>query len=215
MMSPLHHGFKGWNHVVTKIIKTEFIICTVSYVSTVGLAFTVLIKIRSYDIHRHSQHGIDFSHPFRVSSCQVIVYGNDMDILACKAVQIGWKGCNKGFTLTGFHFRNIPLVKEDSSNHLDIENAQTKCSLAYFSCQGKGFREQIIQRFTVSGPCFKFLGLLNDFRFGKLFVLTFQTIDLDNKWLDGFQQSVIGRSKKLFRKVSDTQHLRITPTDYL
>ena len=53
---------------------------------------------------------IQWSHPFRVTLCQIVVHCNHVNTITGKCVQEHRQCCNKGFTFTGCHFGNFTLT---------------------------------------------------------------------------------------------------------
>ena len=76
------------HHVVPQIVKTEFVICTVSNIRVIGglsLFFTDTVDHAAY---RQAQEAIELSHPLRITLCQIVVDCYNMDALAFQRVQI-------------------------------------------------------------------------------------------------------------------------------
>ena len=79
------------------------------------------------------------SHPLGVTLCQVIVYGNDMNAITGKRIQISGAGRHQGLSFSRSHLRNTSLMKNDSTNQLYGEMFHTQLSLSRFSNGSKGF----------------------------------------------------------------------------
>ena len=63
---------------------------------------------------------IERSHPLGISFGEVIVDSNDMDTLACKSVEEYREGRNESLSFSGRHLRYLSLMKNDTSDKLDI-----------------------------------------------------------------------------------------------
>ena len=77
-MTALYHFFFMNNHVVTKIVETKFVICTVSNVSGICLTSFTVVKLVNNKSDTHTKITVNFSHPLAVTLSKIIVYGDNM-----------------------------------------------------------------------------------------------------------------------------------------
>ena len=97
-------------HVVAQIIKTQLIVGRIGDVRRIGLCFFGLRLLGVNDAGRHAQRAIDLAHPFRITSCQIIVHGHDMNAAPRQCIQIGRESGHEGLALTRFHLGNVATV---------------------------------------------------------------------------------------------------------
>ncbi len=107
-------------HVVMKIIESEFGVCAISYVAIILLAPFIDILAVLNDANCQSQIFIDLTHPFGVTTGQVIVDSDDMHTSSHQSIEIDRHGGNERLTLTGGHLCNLALVQDNSAKKLDI-----------------------------------------------------------------------------------------------
>ena len=109
------------NHVVAQIVKAHLVVCSVCDVCGIGFSSFLGVKAVDNKADGEAEEAINLSHPLAVTPCKVIVDGDDMNALSGQCVEIGRKGCNKGFTLAGFHFGNSALVENNAALKLNGE----------------------------------------------------------------------------------------------
>ena len=68
-----------------------------------------------------------------------------MDALAGKGIEVGRQGGDQRFALAGLHFRNAPLMQNDTAHDLNGEVTHTKDAVGGFAAGGKGFRQNILK----------------------------------------------------------------------
>ncbi len=84
------------------------------------------------------------THPLRVTVCQVIVYGNDMDALSLQGIQVCRQRRHQRLTFTCFHLSDTSLVKDDAADQLHpvmLHIQYTSCGLPHGS---KCLRQQVV-----------------------------------------------------------------------
>ena len=144
-MSPLHHVLLIDCHVVTQIIKAEFIVGTVGDICFIHHLALIRRHIMDNQSHGHAQEAVHLAHPFTVSFCQIVIDGDDMYAFARNGIQIRRQCCYQCLAFTGFHFRNTSLMQDDTADNLYpvMPHAQnTPCCLTH---GGKCLRQQVIQ----------------------------------------------------------------------
>ena len=92
------------NHIVTKIVKSHFVICTVGNICSISFATCFVILFVNNQTHRQSKEVIELAHPLTVTLCKIVIDGYDMHTFARKSIKVCRKGCNQSFTFTCFHF---------------------------------------------------------------------------------------------------------------
>ena len=90
MVFTLHHFLRGMYHVVTEVVKAEFVIGAIRDIREIRFSafFTVgLVFVNT--IHRNTQPFEDCSVPFLVTTGQVIVHRYDMHPFTRKGIKVG------------------------------------------------------------------------------------------------------------------------------
>ena len=141
MVATLNKLGQGVHHVVTKVIKTEFVIGAVGDVGIVG-GFT-LFRCHVGQDHAdfQTQEPVDAPHPFRVTLGQVIVDGDHMHALAFQGIQVGRQHTGQGFSFTGAHFGNTTEVECCTTHDLHKVVFLTQHSVRGFAGYCEGFVE--------------------------------------------------------------------------
>ena len=63
---------------------------------------------------------IEWSHPLRVTLCEVVVHGYYVNTVTCQCVEEYRTGCYQCLTLTSRHLGNLTLMKHDTTEELYI-----------------------------------------------------------------------------------------------
>ena len=108
-------------HVITQVIESKFIVCTEGNIRKVRLSsffgvWTVFIDA----IHAQSVELVQWTHPFGVTFCQVIIDRYDVYSFSRKCIQVNRKCCHQGFSFSCLHFRNISFVQDSATHQLNI-----------------------------------------------------------------------------------------------
>src|SRR3989338_9437663 len=77
---------------------------------------TIIVK----DPNAKSKKMVNLSHPHGISARKIIIDGYHMDALSRNRVGVCGKRGYQCFTFTGFHLRNIPLMKNYSAQKLNV-----------------------------------------------------------------------------------------------
>ena len=149
MVPALDHVFDTELQIITQIIKAEFIVGAVGHVCLIGKTAAFIRQIAGDTADGHPQPFIDAPHPCRIARCQIVIDGNDMHALAIQGIQKYRKGGNKGFALTGLHFRYLAAMKRNTAHQLDIIMSLAEGALRRLTHTRKGLRQQIVKRCTL------------------------------------------------------------------
>ena len=60
------------------------------------------------------------SHLFHVATCEVVIDGDDKGRFASEGVDVAGEGGHKRFSFSGGHFGKAAVVKDETSEELDI-----------------------------------------------------------------------------------------------
>ena len=114
--------FLGGRHaVVTQIIEPELAVGSVRDIAIVLLLAERrrLIVLNATD--GEPEHFVDFAHPLRVATSEVIVYGHQVNAAPGESIQVDRTSCDESFAFTGRHFSDLAFVQDDSADELNIE----------------------------------------------------------------------------------------------
>ena len=120
-------------HVITQIVKPKSIVCSIGDICHIGFATICRVWFVIIDtVNTKTMELKDRCHPSAVSLGKIIIHSYQMNTIATQGIEVHRKRRNKRFTLTSLHFTNFPLMKDDSSNQLDVVVNHIPCDL--FAC---------------------------------------------------------------------------------
>ena len=114
-MLSLHLIFLINYHVVTEVIKSELVICTICNIGIISFPLLLLVHARKHNANRSVQEVEHLAHFLRLELSQIVVYSNNVNALSRKGVSISRQTGNESFTFTCFHFGDTSLMKNDST----------------------------------------------------------------------------------------------------
>ena len=172
----LHLLFCVHLHVVAQVIETEFIVRAVGDVAGVcGLAiFGRHIGLDGTDCQ--TQTHVQRTHPFHVALSQIVIHRDDVDGPG-KCVQERWQRSDQRLPFTRCHFGDHPLMKDVTTDHLNVVMTHLQIALARFANRGERFRKQHVQGFAIRQPSTHFGGGFAKFSIAQFFQIRFQSID--------------------------------------
>ncbi len=111
----------GRHPVITQVVEPELAVGSVR-----DVAIVLLLADRGRLVVLNASDGepeqfVDFTHPFRVTTSQVIVNGHEVNATPGKSVEVNRTGRDESFTLTGRHFSNLAFVQHNPADELNIE----------------------------------------------------------------------------------------------
>ena len=136
------------NHVVTKVIKSKFVVGNVCDITSVCRTAFFRFHVVEYHAYSQAKELVNLPHPLGISFCQVVVDGYDVDTFSLKGIQICRKCGNKSFTFTCFHLGDTALVKDDTTDDLYTVMLHSKHTLGSLTYGGKCLWKKIIQCFA-------------------------------------------------------------------
>ena len=149
VVSALNHMLFVNGHVISKIIKAHFIVCTICNIA--GIRRTAFFRgfVMNDQANGNTHEPIDLSHPFRVTLGQIIIDRDNMHAILRQSIQVCRKDRDQRLAFTGFHFSNSSLMQYDTADDLNAEGLHTEDSPAGFPSGSKGFRQNIVQGLTL------------------------------------------------------------------
>src|SRR5674476_516383 len=121
MVLALNKVCRTYRHIVAQVIETKFIVrteCNIRFISFTPFCRIGLMLV--YTIDRYTMELVNRTHPFGVTFRQVVIYRYQMNSTSGKCVQKYRKRCNKCFSFTCTHFRNLTTVKYNTPDKLYI-----------------------------------------------------------------------------------------------
>ncbi len=200
IQAALHAFFNIEHHIVAQVVEAEFIIGTVGDVSCICRLLFVVRHLRQVDAGSEAEEAVQAAHPFGIALRQIVIDGNHMHALAGQAVQICRQRRHQGLAFTGAHFSDLAKVQDHAADQLHIEVTHFQHALTGFTANGKGFRQQIVQRRALFQPRLELgrLGLqlgITQFRQG-----IFERVDLAHGFLILLEQSLVTAAENLGQK---------------
>ena len=196
-MSALYHAIFVNRHVITQIVKTKFVVCTIGNVRIVHRLALIRRNGMNNQSNRQAEEAVNLAHPLAVSFCQIVVDGDDVHALARNGIQICRQRCHERFAFTGFHFRNTALMQHNAADDLYAVMAHAEHAPSSLSHGGKCFRQQIIQRLAFLIALSEFVGLSAQLRVCQLLVFLLQRIDFVRNRTDALELMVTVCAKNL------------------
>ena len=197
MQSTQNQLFLVNNHVITQIIKSQFVVGNISDITLVSFLSLLGGHAVQYHADLQSQELMYLTHPLRITLRQIVIDGNDMDALAFQSIQISRKGRHQRLTFTGTHLCDTSLMQDDTTDQLysvvlHVQN--TLCSLSY-GCIS--LRKQIVQSLSLGQTLLVLLGLTTQFLIGKCLHCRAECLDFVYQRFNTLQFSGTVRAKYL------------------
>ena len=137
------------DHVVPEVIEAQLVVGGVSNIAIICGALGVAVHARNGDAHGKAQKPVHFSHPFGVTFCKIIVYGNHVHAFTGKRVEVACKRSDQRFAFAGAHLSYSALMKSDTAHKLNVEMAHTQHSGACLPDRRKSLGQNVVKRFVV------------------------------------------------------------------
>ena len=134
---PLYHSAFSYRHIISQIVKTEFIIGAVGNIRSISCFLFIVIETVNIKAYGETEKTEYLPHPLTVAGGQIIVYGDDVYPPAGNGIEISRKCCYQGFTFPGFHLRYTAVVKHHAADELHIKVAHLQRALCSFANYGK------------------------------------------------------------------------------
>ena len=198
----LNHIFLTGYHVITQVVETEFVVCTISDITVIRFTAFVVIHTIQDTANSQPQKSVNLTHLIRVTLCQIVIDCNNVYPFAFQRIQVCRQCCHQCFTFTGFHFRDSALVHDDTAHQLygEMFHIQHMSTGRCFSYHCICFRQDIIQCFAVCQTILEFLCFTSQFFIRKRFILGTQCFDLCYDWFDLFDFLFTVVPKDFFQK---------------
>ena len=148
-MASLNFLLSVLHHVVTKIVKSHLVVCAVCNIAVVSLLALCVALFMNDKTYAQAEETIKLAHPLGVTLCKIIVDCYDMNALAGKCVKISRKGSNKCFTFTGFHLGDSALMKNYTTDKLNIKVTHTEHTVGSLTANSKSFGKNVIKSFAL------------------------------------------------------------------
>ena len=203
----LYHLIEGSDHVITQVIKTEFIVRPVGDIRIVRDFSLVEIQVVNDETDGEAKEFVYLSHPFAVSFRQIIIDGNNVDALSFQRIQIDWCRSDQRLAFTGTHLSDVSTMQNNTTNQLGIEVTHPQHAAGGFTNDRKSLWQDIIQCLTLGKTRFKFIGFVRQRRITQLLQTVLQRIDLLlYNFADLFDFLLIGSIEESVKKLIKHGH---------
>ena len=197
MQSTQNQLFLVNNHVITQIIKSQFVVGNISDITLISFLSLLGSHAVQYHADLQSQKLMYLTHPLRITLRQIVIDGNNMDTLAFQSIQISGKGRHQSLTFTGTHLCDTSLMQNDATDQLysvvfHVQN--TLCSLSH-GCIS--LRKQIVQSLSLGQTLLVLFGLPPQLLIGKCLHCRAECLDLVHQRFNTLQFSGTVRAKYL------------------
>ena len=110
VVAALHAGRRPRDHVIAQVVETELGVRAVGDVGLVGgdLLRGAHAVLNQADLH--AEEAVNLAHPLGVAAGEVVVHGDDMDVVARKRVQIAREGGHERLAFARLHLGDLPVV---------------------------------------------------------------------------------------------------------
>ena len=196
-MATLDHVFRTLRHVVTQVIKTEFIIRSVRNIGVVLLASLFRLLSDQHTAHGESQEIVDASHQIRLVLRQIIVHCNNVNALTGQCTQVRRHSRDERLTFTSFHFCDIASVQSNTTHDLNVEGTLTQGAPCCFANGCESLNQDVIQGFAFIEALFKFLCFSAQFLIGEGFKVFLKSINLRGEPVELTQGASFSSSEDL------------------
>ena len=174
---PLYHLVFADDHVIAQVVEPEFVVRPIGDVGVICPAALVIREVVDDEPDGQTEELIDAAHVFTVTSSQVVIDGDDVDALPRQGIEVNRQRRDQGLAFTRTHFGDIPAMEDDTPQELDVKMAHPCHTARSFADDGKGFGQNVVQRFTVGQTILELEGLLLQRRIAQACQLRFQIID--------------------------------------
>ena len=155
IQAPLHAVLRPGHHVVPQIVETEFRVGCICYIAKIRCPLLGRGHLPQVQADSQAEPAVNLAHPFRVTAGKIFVDRHDMDTLAGQRVQIDRHDRCQGLAFTGLHFSNIAALHDCCADHLHMVRVFPDHPPAGFPGRCERFRQDIIQRRSVSQLLFQ------------------------------------------------------------
>ena len=177
-MAALDRAFERDRHVVAQVVEAEL---GVRPVRDVGR-----VRVRALGERHHvlDEAGADAEHvvggldPLRVALGEIVVDGDEMDVLPRERVQVEGHRGDEGLSLARLHLGDVALVEDDPAHHLDVEEADAHRPLERLAHRRERLEEDVLERLAVRDALPELGGLALQLLVGELLELRFERSDV-------------------------------------
>ena len=145
VVAPLDHRLQRELHVVAQVVEAKLVVRAVRDVRAVGLLPLLIGQAVLDHADVETEEAVDLSHPLGVASRQIVVHGDDMDAVAREGVEVDGQGGDQGLALAGLHLGDLPLMKNDTAEQLDVVVPHAQGAARGFANGGEGGNQQVVE----------------------------------------------------------------------
>src|SRR5437867_2100653 len=120
-----------------------------------------------------------------------------MNALASKSIQVAGQSSNQRFAFAGLHFGDPPLMKDDSTDQLDVEVTHVQHASPRFSGYGERLDQDVVQTGAVGESLLEIDRFSSEIGIRQLLQLRLQVVDSRNEWTNRLDLPVMFGAKNL------------------
>ena len=145
---------------------------------------------------REAQARVERAHPFHVAAGQVVVHRDDVNALAFERVEIRGQRGDERLAFAGDHFGDVAFVQDHAAEHLHVVMPQAEEPAAALAADGKGFDQDVVERFARCQPPTELDGLIPQLLVGHRLILRLQRVDRLDLGLQPLEEPRVGRAEQ-------------------
>ena len=108
------------SQMITQVIKAKLGVRNVHHIASIRLA-TLLLRHAALDqTNTKTKEAMDLAHLFHITTSEVVVRGDNERRLARERVDVAGERRHEGLALTGIHFGQASIVKDQTAEKLNI-----------------------------------------------------------------------------------------------
>ena len=208
-VATLHAHVGPRDHVVAQVVKAKLRVGAVGHVRGVRGALVLQGHAVLQQANLHAEELVQLAHPFRVTTGQVIVDGDDVNALARKGVEVAGERRHERLALAGLHLGDHATVQRNGADDLDIKVTHAKHAIRGLASRSKRLGKQAVQRLAVGIALLHECRLIRELLVRHLCVLRSKGVDLVGYRLELLELLVGANGENLGKK---TWHGRTSKT---
>ncbi|MNV24121.1 hypothetical protein D3C71_1151690 [compost metagenome] len=191
----LNSLFRTERHVVAQVVKAVFVVGTVSDVSAVGFLLLLARHVGQVDAHREAQEVVQPPHPLRIAVGEVVVHGHHVHTLARQSIEVHGQGGGEGLALARPHFGDLAKVQRHAPQQLHIKVPHLHDALGALAHHGKGFGQDVIQRFALGHALLELLRLGLELLVRQFLVVGLHRVDAGHRLAVLLEEPVVAAAE--------------------
>ena len=140
---------------------------------------------------RQAQPAVELAHLRGVAAGQVIVDGDHVHALAGQRIEVDRQRGDQGLALAGAHLGDLAHVQHHAADQLHVIRTHAQDAHRTFAADGKGFGQQLVERFALAVAALELLGLGLQLGVGERLHLRFECVGLGDDTVELAKEAVV------------------------